>query len=345
MAYLASHWRIYAALLVSCALVVGAYVVAKGVSSTPVAEAFTETALLQAIATKDTSGDGLPDWEKALYGIPIDSTTTDYFHLGMTDGEAVAKGLIVPRAIADVPAAPTASSTTNSGINYAADGLTPPTQGSLTDTFAKSFFTSYLAAKQQNGGVDLSVTDTQTIANQALNSLAISVASAPDFKSINDLTISESGADALRAFAADAEAVLHKNVSTATTTELVYLQYAVEGNDAAARSRLASIATAYRNTAAGLAALPVPRELATDDLVLINAMMQMSGIIGDFSRVNTDPLSAMLALQQYPQVAQSFAQAYTNIASIYATAGIVLPTGTPGAAFVNMMANVSAQQP
>ena len=96
------NWRTIVAALFSVVLVVGAYVLARGIELPLTAQASTETALLQAIATRDSTGDGLPDWQKALYGIPLNSTTTDYFNLGMTDGEAVARGLIVPKAIADI---------------------------------------------------------------------------------------------------------------------------------------------------------------------------------------------------------------------------------------------------
>jgi len=113
MGRILGNWRIILATFFSLVLIVGAYVLARGAVSPSIAEASTETALLQAIATRDSTGDGLPDWEKSLYGIPINATTTDYFHLGMTDGEAVAKGLVVPKAIADVG---TASSSDDSDI-------------------------------------------------------------------------------------------------------------------------------------------------------------------------------------------------------------------------------------
>lgn len=346
VAYFGSHRRVYAASVISVAFIFGAYLLAKHSSPIPVAEASPEAALLQAIATKDSNGDGLPDWQKSLYGIPLNSTTTDYFHLGMTDGEAVARGLIVPRAIADTPAtsSPATASAVSTTIDYAAVGLTAPTEGTLTDAFAKNFFLLYLAAKQQNGAAGLSVTDTQNIANQALNALAISVAYAPDFKSASDLAISGTGPDALRAFAIIAEAVLRKNASDATESDLAYLQDAVERDDATARAHLASLAKAYRNTAAGIAALPVPRELATADLAIVNSLMRLGEIYDDFSRVDTDPLAAMLSFRQYPQTELNAEYAFTTLSGIYAAAEVTLANGTPGAAFVNLIENLGAEQ-
>ncbi|MFA6519285.1 MAG: hypothetical protein WCT41_00440 [Candidatus Paceibacterota bacterium] len=325
------HWRVLAATLFSAVLVVGAYILARGIESPSLAQASTETALLQAIASKDSDSDGLPDWEEALYG--ADPHATDTFHLGMTDGEAVAKGLIVPKAIADIQTV-TSTGATSSNIDYAANGVAAPTEGSLTDAFSKNFFSLYVAAKQANGGADLTDAQIQDVENQALKALTTSVAPAPDFKSLRDLTISGGGAEALKAFAVDAEAIFLKNSTTATTSELVYLQYAVDNNDTVALTHLAAIAKAYRNGAAGLSALTVPRELAAQNLALVNALMRISEVINDFAHVNADPLTAMLALQQYLPASQALGKAFADIGDMYAAAGVTLPAGTPGALFL-----------
>ena len=330
------NWRILAATLFSAVIIVGAYLLARGIESPRVAEASAESALLQAIATKDSDADGLPDWEEALYG--TDSHNTDTFKLGMTDGEAVARGLIVPKAIADMPA--TAASTASVG----ADGLVEPAEGTITAAFAKNFFTLFIAAKQKSGGADLTESEMNDVATEALSSLASSITPAPDFKSAKDITVSGSGADALKAFAVTAEAVFLRNTSNATTSEIHYLEYAVQGGDASAYACIASIAKAYRDTAAGLAVLPVPEGLEVDHLALVNAMMRVSQIAGDFTRADTDPLATILALRQYPQAVLNMSNAFIHIGNIYKTAGITLPAKTPGASFVNMIENIVAKQ-
>jgi hypothetical protein len=323
------------AALFSAVIVGGAYMLARGVESPDVAQASTETALLQAIATKDSDGDGLPDWEETLYG--ADPHKPDTFNLGMPDGEAVAKGLIVPKALADIQAA------TSSPVSADADGLPPaPAEGTLTAAFAKSFFTSYLAAKQSVDGGALSESEMKDVSNQAMSSLSSAIAVAPDFKSSKDINVSGSGSDAMRAFAVSAEAVLLKNTSSATKTPLGYLKSILEDNDTTAIPHLVSIAKMYRGSAAGLAALPVPEELAADNLALVNVLMRMSQIALDFTHTDSDPLTTILALQQYPQAAQALGTAFTNIAKVFADAGITLRAGEPGASLVNLAADVTA---
>lgn len=331
------NWRVLAATLFSAVLVVGAYMLARGIGSPPSVEASTETALLQAIAARDSDNDGLPDWEEALFG--TSPSNPDTFTLGMTDGMAVARGLIVPKAIANVPVA------TSSLASLDLEGLPPPpAEGTLTSAFARSFFMLYLSAKEAKGGGELSETDMQNVANEALASLSSAITPAPDFKSEKDLTISGSGQGALKAFAVSAEAVLLKNTSNATTSEIVYLKQVLENDDTTALPRIASIAKAYRDSAAGLAVLPVPQELASVTLALINAMMRTSEIANDFTRVDTDPLVTMLALHQYPQTVASLGEAFIDVGTIYQTTGISLPAGTPGASFVNLIADVAASQ-
>lgn len=331
------NWRTLTATIFSVALITGVYMIARGVESPPVAQASTESMLLQAIATKDSDGDGLSDWEEALYG--TDLHVVDTSRLGMTDGEAVARGLIVPIAIADIPTA------TSSAAVIDSDGLPPaPAERTLTSSFAKAFFTYFVRAKQASGGANLSESEMQNVADQALKSLSATFTIAPDFKSAKDLTVSGSGPDALKAFAVSAEAVLLKNTSTATTSEINYLKYVVENNDTSALSHLSSIAKGYRNSAVGLAMLPVPQELASDDLALINAMMRISQITADFARVHDDPLATILALKQYPDAVLALGNAFIRIGTIYKAAGISLPAGSPGAEFVNLIQNVADQQ-
>lgn len=333
------HWQIGAATLFSVVIIVGAYVLARGIQSPNITQASEETALLQAIATKDSNGDGLPDWQKSLYGIPINATTTDYFNLGMTDGEAVAKGLIVPKAIADIRVA----TSTVDGSQIVDPSLPPvPADGTLTTTFAQNFFMLFVSAKEANGGADLSESQMNDVANQALNSLSSSIKPAPDFKSARDLIISNSSTEAFTTFAKDAEAVLTKNTAKINKTDIDYFRDAVMNNDTTASTYLASISKMYRDSASGLAALPVPEELATDDLLLINTLMRLSGIDSDFTRATEDPLTAILALHQYQAVVTTLGQAFANIGAVYASSGAVLPVGTPGAAFVNVTANVTA---
>ena len=336
MGQILKTYRVPIATLFAIALIGGAYLLARGIGSPPAVQASEEAALLQAIASRDSDSDGLPDWEEALYG--ADSQNPDTFGLGLLDGAAVAKGLIVPKAIADIPVT-TSSPNTAPFIDPSLPP--PPAEGTLTAQFSRQFIIAYLEAKQAAGGANLSQDDVNTVAAHVLESLSTSVALAPDFKTASDLAVSGSGPEALKTFAVSAEAVLLKNTTSATTSEIQYLTNVLQNGDTTAIPYLASIASGYRNSAVGLAVLPVPQELAAADLALVNSMMRISEITTDFARVNTDPLATMLALYQYPKAVAEFTLAFVNIWKVYQAAGASLPAGEPGASFVNLIADVA----
>jgi hypothetical protein len=312
----------------------GAYFLARGAAIATPVQASTETALLEQIATKDSTGDGLPDWEKALYGIPLGATTTDYFHLGMTDGEAVSKGLIVPKAA--TPAATTASSS-----SAVVGGVGAPSSNSLTDIFAQNFFTLYLAQEQSAGG-SLSSSQVDSIASQALAQLTASAKPAPDFKTASDIKVAGTGSDAMRAYATAAEAVFRTQDAQLPKSELTYLQDYLNG-DKTALPNIVTIAAAYRNIATGLAALTVPQEAAATHLVLVNALARIGAASSDFSHVDTDPLASMLALEQYPQAVTDMMGAFSDIQKEFTAENISIPAGKAGTDFVNVIPNAKTR--
>lgn len=333
------HWPISVAILFSVGLVGGVYLFVRDAGAPMMAEASTETELLRAIAGKDDDADGLPNWSEGLYG--TDPDVADTFHLGVTDGEAVAKGLIVPKAVTDIPAttyAPDESAIVDPSLPPA------PAAGTLTAIFAQNFFTLFMAAREANGGADLTESQMNDVANQTMEMFLSSVKPTSDYKSMRDLAVSGSGAEAMKAFAASAEAVFRSNKSNATMTDIDYLRSAVMDGNTDAYEHILSIAKGFRSTAAGLAVLPVPKELAEADLLLINTMMRMSQLDVDFTKVDSDPLVAILALQQYQTVTVALGRAFIALGDIFRQAGISLPSDAPGAALVNMMADIEREQ-
>lgn len=294
--------------------------------STPVAQASPESALLNAIATRDSDGDGLPDWQEALYG--TDPHTIDTQKLGMSDAEAVAKGLIVPKAVADIPTA------SDSGT---ASSDEPFADGTLTSLFAQNLMAAYVSAKEAKGGADLTEDEMFAVANEAVTQTSKTLTPAPAFKNLSDLKIGEAGPVSMRAYVASVDAIFEKNKSTGGKSDLTYLQEVVSGTDQKAVGHLSSLASTYRAVAAGIALVAVPQEAAAAHLKLVNSTMRLGQIISDFARVNTDPLAAILGLQQYPQAALLFAQSLSELGAIVASEQISIQSGQPGAAFLDLL--------
>ncbi|HUQ30125.1 MAG TPA: thrombospondin type 3 repeat-containing protein [Candidatus Paceibacterota bacterium] len=331
-----SFWGICLSVLVSAGLIGGAYALAQHSASPRIAEASTETALLQAITSRDSDNDGLPDWEESLYG--TDSQKADTRGLGMKDGEAVSKGLIVPKAVADVPVAAVESDDTVAGAPKGAPS------GTLTDTFAKNFFTLYLSTKQSTGGATLTKDQVSRLVDRVFTQLTATLVATPDFKKKQDLVVRGLGAADLRAYAVTVEQILAVHSTKLPKSELLYLQDFLENKDASAIAHIQMLSKAYTETATGIAVLPVPQEVADTMLSLINAMARIGAIAADFARVDADPVAAMFALKQYTDSVQKLAAAFQSVNTLYAAQGVAFRRGEPGAAFVNVISAVKERE-
>ncbi len=321
-------------LVVSAGLIGTAYLLAQNATSPTTVEASTETALLQAVTAKDTDKDGLADWEELLYG--TDPKNPDSKGLGMKDGEAVEKGLLVPKAISPAPAIETKEASGGGSISGAP-------AGTLTDSFARKFFTLYIAAKSSAGGGELGNSETSVLATKAYNELIAGIAPTANAVAERDLTVRGSGQEALRVFAESAEQVFATYSVNLPKAPLTYLGEAVEKGDTSALESLQSLSEASRNTAKGLAALAVPNELLGADLALVNALTRLGSILSDFARADSDPLAALFALKQYGAVGLATIDAFDSIENVYVAAGLTFEQGTPGASFVNVAKNVRLQ--
>lgn len=329
-----SSLKIMGATLFSVVLIVGAYTLARGVSDPVVAEASLETELLEQIATRDSDVDGLPDWEEVLYG--TDPRNPDTRSLGMTDGEAVSRGLIVPTAPADIEI------TVQEGSqDYP---LPVPPEGTITRALSHSLAAAYAEAVQASPTGKLSKADITTISNRLVDELNKSVILAPEYRKAKDLQTVGSTQQELRQFAISVEEVFLASTALVNKSEIEYLEIALKDGDQNAFVAIKEISILYQKAASGLAVLPVPQVLAETDLKLINALSLLSKVIADFARAENDPIASMLALKQYPEAARQMGTAFVDIRATYKSAGVIFREGEPGAGFVNVVDRLIADQ-
>jgi hypothetical protein len=333
------NWRVMSACFFATALIIGSYVIARDVRSPSVVKASDETELLEKIAAQDSDRDGLPDWQEVLYG--TDPHLTDTRHLGMSDGEAVSKGLIIPAAVGVGGPSATSTPGTIPGVD---PNLLVPAKGTITRALSESLITEYAKAVRNSPDGTLTPRDVKNVANAVLSQLDKAFSPAPDFRSLSGIKVSGSGPEAMKTYAALAEGVLLAYKAHATSSEIVYLKRVLENDDQYALRRIASIAKAYSDTAVGLAALPVPTELANDHLAFINATARLGAIIADFTRTDSDPIATLLALKQYPNAVQALGSALIQITGKYKQANITFAPGEVGARFAGIIDKAIAKQ-
>ncbi len=341
MAWITQRWGVPLATLFATVSIVGAYLLGTGALKPLQANAISPASLLQSIATKDSDHDGLPNWEEALYG--TNPYKADTFGLGMTDGEAVARGLIVPKAFT-LPSTVATSTQPKSSTTTPYDLASKP--GTLTSLFAKNLLSSYLTHKALNNGAKLSKQQMNDIVQQAMGQINIQATQQTPYRTLSQIKVSGSGEVAMRAYATAVQKAFSKHTITQDKGVLTYLQEA-EQNPSTASVPLAhvrAIAGVYRDSAASLAQMTVPREVLQAHFELVNAYAQMANVSDSLSKVISDPITAMLALSEYKKDVLALAKGFTDMGTAFQSAGVTLAPSDPGASFVNLISSLAKEQ-
>jgi hypothetical protein len=309
---------------IAAGLVLSAYYLS--IYKNPIANAASSDELLKAYAAKDTDGDGVPDWEEALYG--TDPAKADTLGNGLGDAVSIQKGLI---PLKYKVSAPTASGSGSSTIAANIPGVSAA-PGTLTDQFAQTFFKNYIATRGTNPP---SADEQAAFIKGAITNLE-QTRSRPTAFSVSDIRVSGSGASALISYAKNVEGAFSANDPHTQQNEVTYLGDAVNKNDPIAIKNLSLIANGYRNTAKALSQVTAPTELKTSHLALINAMSRLGDTIDDMGSVQSDPIRGMLGLESYTNDAKTLAQAFASIGTDFPATGVALSKGQPGYFFYNL---------
>lgn len=325
---------IIGALALAGVLIGGAYLVSDSAAffKPNITNAESTQAILQAYAQKDSDGDGLPDWEESLYG--TDSHNAHSVNASLTDGQAVAQGLIKPKFSGSVPA--TASSTAFATI----PGITAAS-GSLTDQFAQSLFGQVIS---QSNGTEPSEADIANYAQKAIQDLVQNHAHQDTYLLMNE-KVSGSGPDALTTYAIAVERAIEANKVSMDKGEVDYFSAAVNSNDQQALVSLKQIGNFYVAEGRGIMAISVPQEAQHAHLELANSLTRVGSDITDMSTFNTDPLRSYLGLAAYQNDSQSMAQAFADIASVFNSENITIQATQSGYNFYKTAENALKTTP
>lgn len=314
---MAEHFRTQILVLassVAVALVVTAYVFSGPFSFRPsIADAATAETLLKAYATKDSDTDGLPDWQETLYG--TDPANAESFKAGITDGEAVAQGLIKPQFESDQPS----QEVTVPGVAAGS--------GTLTDAFARTFFESYVS--RYGNTTQISEAELQAFTNEMVLTLAEQSESKNTY-SLKNVTVSGSGPAALRTYIAAIEEAFATHTIPTEKDELSYMTDAIEKSDSSALSQVAKIGAAYTAIATACGKVSVPTEAKQAHVAVVRALFAVGEATTNMSTVNRDPIRALVGLAQYPKAAKELALAFAQFGTVFTSQGVTLTEGEAG---------------
>lgn len=332
MAFLERQWRIVSACVLGAGILGATYLFviapAKSLDAAR-AEAAQTDAILKVVLTKDTDGDGLPDWREELYG--TDPTNPHSVRSDMTDAEAVAAGLV---ASPYITAGKTATSTSAEGKDFGADIPTPaPAPQSLTEAFARTLFTEYVqanGAKAPDASAQSAIV-THLVAQFSQNTQGLlRTRYAPtSVRTRSDISVTS--------YASAVENIFMKDdAPPGNMDSLSLLQTAIEDNDVAALKRLAEIGSAYGAMARDLSVTDVPPALAEAHMKLLESLDLLSQAASVSSRITDDPLLVLAVLPIYVSAPKEMTEGIGIIARAVLAKGGTPAKGEPGAVLVQL---------
>jgi len=239
-----------------------------------------EKITLNNLLQKDSDGDGVMDWEEALWGTDLNKKAS--FN-DISDSEYI-KNKREELKISG-----------GEGLALEEEGLTE------TDKFAQEFFAS-LSAMKQSGQID------QNTINSVSASLGQNIVdpSLIDKYSEKDIILDENdGGDMQRSYYTNAQKLLESYKEKGIGDELEIVSVIVGSENAQTSKdsidKLTKIANAYQEFAEKMVELKVPESLAQYHIQIINNANNTGISVRNMIKVVDDPIVGLSGLSQYQQ--------------------------------------------
>jgi hypothetical protein len=273
--------------------------------------------LLKAYSSKDSDGDGLPDWQEALYGTDPNKAISNPF--GILDGEAAKEGKLTPNALASQ--LPSAEATTTKLTSDDLPGV-DPAPGSLTEQFSHEFLQDIVEA---SAGKPLDDATKQQI-QQALFAKYTALAQQSFASNYTIISVHTQAGLSISDYAAGVESALKDNeVAQGEGDPISLMDSLINKNDATARPKLARLAKAYAAMRDQLLRTPAPPALANQHLELIQSLDSLSKATTAVLYYEKDPIAMLGGIGIYTPMFKKFIGALTGMGTA------ILAQGEPSA--------------
>jgi len=240
---------------------------------------------LNKLSQKDSDNDGLADWEEALYGTNPNNPDTDGD--GTSDGKEV-----------ELERNPLIKGPKDSLVQKtdATATSTEPENLSLTDTFARNFFTQYV--NMQQSGTKVTVDNAESVAKSYLKTATLPTVTAKQY-SANELTLIDSNQTSLKNYQQTLAGIFNKYWPAGSTNELAIMQKAFVNNNPNALADMNKVIAKYQEVSKGLLSTPVPKLAVSLHLNMINTLSTYIQTLKMIQLAYTDPLSGLVGLNEY----------------------------------------------
>ena len=255
---------------------------------------YDNTETLGDLVNKSTTGDGIPDWEKKLYG--LDPTKKENVP-GVPDSVTIAK-LESQNQIGQIEQGlPSSNGTANVKMTK-------------TDQFSQDLFAT-VAAASQNGQID------PATENQIGNSLAGNIQNTPPRKTylLTDLKISKDDSVTAIEKYSDSLNIVYNKYKVNYTVLDVLQQFSADANnvDISVLAKLNPIIQQTQSIMDGMVKMTVPQSLAVLHLNVLNNFEKIAENLNDIKLYDTDSIVALSGITKYQTNAPALVSDITKL--------------------------------
>lgn len=263
---------------------------------------------------KDSDGDGLKDWEEALWGLSPAKTDSDEDGIG--DYQEIENR---QKAVADAPAI------VLSGID---PDDTPPTP---TELAGRILVSQFLTAKE--AGVPLEE-DSIALAGELALSAADLNRTYPTV-STADLNIIPGTMSAKAYGNAIGTALTNTSGTPATSEFAVMIGYIQNSDSEKLETDMAAVVKQYDTTIDNFMSMSISADRAAAHLALTNALIAVRTDLVDLSKVGDNPLMAIAALNAYQNDSALMTSLFEKLRTSLKDSNATFLSGEPGYAFIH----------
>lgn len=181
----------------------------------------------------------------------------------------------------------------------------------LTDTFARDFFTNYMNLQQS--GVKVTSDNANQIASDYLKTAVLPSITVKQYTEA-DLSLTDSDQTHIKNYQNALATILAKDWPAGKTNEFTIMQQAFTNNNTEVLSNLTPIIAAYQKTFDETLSLSVPKLAASLHLNLINSLATYIQTLKMIQMAGTDPLSSLVGLNAYQN---NYSNVWTSISNLH----------------------------
>ncbi|HVS79679.1 MAG TPA: hypothetical protein VHF05_01745 [Candidatus Paceibacterota bacterium] len=322
--------------LLACILVIAGIYYAYKKTGSKAQNASTPDNLVQAVfsgqSDTDTDGDGLKDWEEALWRTDPNKADTDGD--GTPDGEEIRESRDPLKANTAANGAPPTDIMASTTVSAALNNAATTTEMTSTDLFARAFFANYVQLKGE--GITISSTTEQALIDETLQSGDYNLP-VPKQYAMSDLHVSQDNSSAAyHAYGNKlARIIIDSSPKEKHDDEVTIFKNAVQKNDESALEGLDPIIDGYQKTLDGFLAMNVPSSIATYHLEIVNGISAMLTDQRAMRNLFKDAVPAYARFSDYQNDTYAMLSGLNAVVGYYKQNGIVFEQGEDGYKFMS----------